>query len=304
MGPIWCRVPFENQVRPAPLNLLLWLLVSGSRLYTGPVRIYSFSLVAPISFFRVVSRYLPTYFPPPPSSTYLCSSLSLSNNQSCSFLANIRISVIDDARSKKKKETGRTREKDGENRHRPVCSLSMVRLPRYVYYYTCLSVRAVPASWIPVLRAPSSTRALTRAYSTVVVGADGRVGEKSKPTGFANHPPGRDRARGRRIRGVRLVDRHSRGSLPGDKWITPNLLAHSRAGSGFPVAGVHEALSVSCETRGETDTQILRFYLRRKHNSLPVYLHFTPKSADCRFISFFTLVKCARLDYSLQDESL
>lgn len=80
VGPIWCRVPFENQVRPAPLNLLLWLLVSGSWLYTGPVRTYSFSLVAPISFFRVVGRYLPTYFPSPPSSMYLCSSWYLSSS--------------------------------------------------------------------------------------------------------------------------------------------------------------------------------------------------------------------------------
>lgn len=44
-------------------------------------------------------------------------------------------------------------------------------------------------------RVPSSARVF--AYYAVVVGADGRATrrEKSEPTGFANHPPGRDRGR-------------------------------------------------------------------------------------------------------------
>lgn len=56
-------------------------------------------------------------------------------------------------------------------------------------------------------RAPSSARVPSD------VEADGRVGGKSEPTGFANIHLG-ERARGRRIRGVRLVDRHPRILCP------------------------------------------------------------------------------------------
>lgn len=144
-------------------------------------------------------------------------------------------------------------------------------------------------------RAPSSTRALTRAYSTVVVGADERVGEKSKPTGFANHPPGQDRAQGCRIRGVRLVDRHPRGSLPGDKWITPNLLAHSRA--QVPVSRSREyayasrvreaspppAGHVAKPRRGFSSSGI--HLLCGENMGLPVCISLIV--ASCRFILFF-----------------
>lgn len=183
------------------------------------MRTYSFSLVAPISFFRVVGRYLPTYFPPPPSSTYLCSSLflslSLSNNQSCSFLANITASPLLTTRGPRK----RKRREGGERKIVRTGTVQCVHSRWSGFLVTSIIIPVYPSEQCPRAEFQFYARALlhTRAYSAVVVGAAGRVGEKSKPTGFANHPPGRDRARGRRIRGVRLVDRHSRGSSPGDK---------------------------------------------------------------------------------------
>lgn len=51
---------FPLRIRLDRPNLLLWLLVSGPRLYTGLVCTYSSPPVAPISFFRVVGRHLPT----------------------------------------------------------------------------------------------------------------------------------------------------------------------------------------------------------------------------------------------------